>query len=170
MPTLQDLIQQFVEQLSEAIESQARARAREAVERALSVRAFSGQAARNGHVNGSNGNGAAVALRSLNGFGKKPRKKAPIQLCPVPGCTERAAPVFGMVCAKHKDLPKAKIKKYREARRAQKLKVKGGSAVAGKRRVARKAAPKRASAPKKRAAQAKRAAAAASPPAPTPTT
>jgi hypothetical protein len=27
-----------------------------------------------------------------------------------------------MVCAKHKDLPKAKIKKYREARKAKKLK------------------------------------------------
>jgi hypothetical protein len=27
-----------------------------------------------------------------------------------------------MVCAKHKDLPKAKIKKYREARRAKQLK------------------------------------------------
>jgi hypothetical protein len=30
--------------------------------------------------------------------------------------------VFGMVCAKHRDLPKAAIKKYREARRAKKLK------------------------------------------------
>ena len=47
------------------------------------------------------------------------RRKGPIQLCPAPGCTNRAAPVFGMVCAKHKDLPKATIKKYREARRAR---------------------------------------------------
>lgn len=45
------------------------------------------------------------------------RRKGPIQLCPVPNCKNRAAPVFGMVCAKHKDLPKATIKKYREARR-----------------------------------------------------
>jgi hypothetical protein len=29
-----------------------------------------------------------------------------------------------MVCSKHKDLPKAEIKKFREARRAQKQKVK----------------------------------------------
>ena len=36
----------------------------------------------------------------------------------------RAAPVFGMVCAKHKDLPKAEIKKHREQRRAQKAKAK----------------------------------------------
>jgi len=51
--------------------------------------------------------------------GKKARRKGPIQLCPVPGCKERAAPVFGMVCAKHKGLPKTQIKKYREARRAK---------------------------------------------------
>lgn len=50
----------------------------------------------------------------------KKRRKGPIQLCPVPGCKERAAPVFGMVCKKHKGLPKAQIKKYREARRAKK--------------------------------------------------
>jgi len=42
------------------------------------------------------------------------RKK---QLCPVPGCTNPAAPVFGMVCKEHKNVAKAKIRKYREARR-----------------------------------------------------
>jgi hypothetical protein len=52
---------------------------------------------------------------------KKARKKLPRQLCPVPGCTNPAAPVFGMVCAKHKDVAKSKIKKYREARKAKKL-------------------------------------------------
>jgi hypothetical protein len=51
---------------------------------------------------------------------KKPRRKGPIQLCPVPNCRGRAAPVFGMVCAKHRDVPKAKIKAYREARRVKK--------------------------------------------------
>jgi hypothetical protein len=50
------------------------------------------------------------------------RKKGPKQLCPVPGCKNPAAPVFGMVCAKHKDVPKAKIKEYREARRKAKAK------------------------------------------------
>jgi hypothetical protein len=49
------------------------------------------------------------------------RRKLPRQLCPVPGCENNAAPVFGMVCAKHKDVPKSKIEKYREARRAKKL-------------------------------------------------
>jgi hypothetical protein len=39
----------------------------------------------------------------------------------VPGCEGTAAPVFGMVCAEHKDVPKAKVKEYREARRQAKL-------------------------------------------------
>jgi hypothetical protein len=51
-----------------------------------------------------------------------PAKKRAKQLCPVPGCKNAAAPVFGMVCAKHKDIPKAKIKEYREARRKAKAK------------------------------------------------
>jgi hypothetical protein len=42
------------------------------------------------------------------------RKK---QLCPVPGCKNPAAPVFGMVCKEHKNVAKSKIRKYREARR-----------------------------------------------------
>ncbi|MGA7741314.1 MAG: hypothetical protein WBP56_01175 [Polyangia bacterium] len=46
------------------------------------------------------------------------RKKPPKQLCPVPGCKNPAAPVFGMVCKAHKNVPKAKIRKYREERRA----------------------------------------------------
>ena len=45
------------------------------------------------------------------------RKKPPKQLCPVPGCKNPAAPVFGMVCKDHKNVAKSKIKKYREARR-----------------------------------------------------
>jgi len=53
-------------------------------------------------------------------LGATPVRRRPKQLCPVPGCNNPAAPVFGMVCAKHKDVPKATIKKYREARRAAK--------------------------------------------------
>jgi hypothetical protein len=51
------------------------------------------------------------------------RRKLPGQRCPVPGCKNKAAPVFGMVCSKHKDVPKAQIAKYREARRAKELKA-----------------------------------------------
>ena len=50
--------------------------------------------------------GPAVAMAA--------RKK---QLCPVPGCKNPAAPIFGMVCKKHKNVAKSKIKKYREQRR-----------------------------------------------------
>jgi hypothetical protein len=68
-----------------------------------------------------------------------PKKTRPKQLCPVPGCKNPAAPVFGMVCAKHKDVAKAKIKKYRAARKA-----KGAPATAAKSPVkkAKKATPK----------------------------
>jgi hypothetical protein len=47
----------------------------------------------------------------------RPRAK---QLCPVPGCKNPAAPVFGMVCAEHKNVSKTKIREYREARRRAK--------------------------------------------------
>lgn len=51
---------------------------------------------------------------------QRQRRKGPVQLCPIPNCKNRAAPVFGMVCAAHKGTPKALIKKYRDARRASK--------------------------------------------------
>ena len=79
--------------------------------------------AREAALNALDGRGATVSVRG--GVVIRKRRKGPIQLCPVPGCSNRAAPVFGMVCAKHKDLPKAAIKKYREARRAKKLKKQG---------------------------------------------
>lgn len=50
----------------------------------------------------------------------RPRKKAPIQLCPAPGCANRAAPVFGMLCAAHKDTDKATVRAWRAARRLRK--------------------------------------------------
>jgi hypothetical protein len=45
----------------------------------------------------------------------KPARKK--QLCPVPGCKNPAAPIFGMVCKDHKNVAKSKIEKYREQRR-----------------------------------------------------
>jgi len=64
------------------------------------------------------------------------RKK---QLCPVPGCKNAAAPVFGMVCKDHKNVSKAKIKKYREERRGSSQST--GAAVATPRKV-KKVTPK----------------------------
>ena len=97
---IRSLVEEFTDRLQAIIETQVITRARLAVDGAL-------------------GNGRG---RSAVGTGKL-RKKAPRQLCPVPGCKNTAAPVYGMVCAQHKDVPKAKIKKYREARRAKKAKA-----------------------------------------------
>ena len=115
--TIQTLIEDFANQLSALMEREALDRARVAVEGALG-----------GGKRGPGRPPKAVSLASslrLTGFGngKRQRRKGPKQLCPVPGCKNPAAPVFGMVCAKHKDVPKAQIKKYREARRAKKQKA-----------------------------------------------
>jgi hypothetical protein len=101
---IQEIVQQFVSKLSSLIEQDSVARARDLVLGAFGKRAAGGV------------EGVVV--------GRRRRRKGPIQLCPVPGCSNRAAPVFGMVCSKHKDLPKADIKKYREQRRAKKAKGK----------------------------------------------
>jgi hypothetical protein len=103
--TLRNLISDFAAKLTSLVQSEALDRARAQVTAALGIR-------RPGRPAGG----------SASIIGRKPRKKGPKQLCPVPGCKNPAAPVFGMVCAKHKDVPKAKIKKYREARRAKKRK------------------------------------------------
>lgn len=72
---------------------------------------------------------------------KAARRKLPPQYCPVPYCRNLAAPVFGQVCAKHKDVPKTLITKYREERRAKKDGVKPAKSAPTKRakRVAKKA-------------------------------
>lgn len=108
------IVSQFVDQLSSAIEEEALNRAREAVLTAVG-----------GATAPRRGPGRPPGLR--RGPGRppgRPRKKPPIQYCPVPGCKNRAAPVFGMVCSEHKSLPKAKIKKYRADRRAEREKEK----------------------------------------------
>jgi hypothetical protein len=107
MTGVRSLIEDFANQLTALVESQALDQARAAVESALGVR-------RPGRPTKA----APLAI------GKKTRKKPPKQFCPVPGCKNPAAPVFGMVCAKHKDVAKTKIKKYREARRAKKFGIK----------------------------------------------
>jgi hypothetical protein len=135
------IVGDFVGQLSTLIEQDAVARARQAI-----MSAFSGSAApsltvngkRRGRPPGSGRRAAGAMLALAGGTGVKKRKKAPIQLCPVPGCTNRAAPVFGMVCAKHKDLPKSEIRKFREARRAKQDKAQGKTAKTPYRAKARR--------------------------------
>lgn len=123
MSDIRSLIEDFADQLTAAVESQAMQRARAAVESALGVR--------------RPGRPATISPVTV---GAKARKKPPKQFCPVPGCKNAAAPVFGMVCAKHKDMAKTKIKKYREARKAKKLGVKPSKTA--KRRTKKKAPPK----------------------------
>src|SRR4051794_1773808 len=108
---LETLVNELVDQLSALMEKQAMERARVTVLSALDAPPRRGPGRPPKAA-------AAIAFTRASGTGdhdghdRKPRKKAPLQLCPVPGCKNPAAPVFGMVCAKHKDLPKAKIKQF----------------------------------------------------------
>jgi hypothetical protein len=110
MLNIQSLVSEFAEKLTRVIESEiinrARASVSDALEGTVGGKRRGGERARNLSF--------AAALAN--------RRKAPPQLCPVPGCKNRAAPIFGMVCADHKGLPKAKIKKYRMQRRVAKAK------------------------------------------------
>jgi hypothetical protein len=146
---IRDIVSHFVGQLSSLIEQDAVSRAREAI---LSAFGADGSLAASGLSLGRRrgrppGRRAGTAVAISGGVGRK-RRKAPIQLCPVPGCTNRAAPVFGMVCAKHKDLSKTEIRKYREARRAQRSQQKKTPAKAASRRAARPSRAPRQAAPK----------------------
>ena len=117
---LTSLVEDFVKQIVSAVESATAQRVQSAVLTAL-------------------GSGGGLPRRRgrppknpplLGGALFQPARKRPKQLCPVPGCTNPAAPVFGMVCAKHKDVPKAQIKKYRAERRASKGKEKAPAKAA----------------------------------------
>jgi hypothetical protein len=113
---IKTVVADFANQLSALIEQEATDRARTAV-----LAAF-GSPPRRGPGRPPK-SAAPAALAAPVAVVKKARRKGPPQLCPVPGCKSVAAPIFGMVCAKHKDLPKAKIKAFREARKAKKLKA-----------------------------------------------
>ncbi len=105
---IRSLVEGFVSQIVAAVEADSVRRVQQVVSAA-----FAG-----GSVAGSRrpGRPSAASLAAASA----PVRRRPKQFCPVPGCTGVAAPVFGMVCAKHKDLPKAKIKEYRAQRRAAK--------------------------------------------------
>jgi hypothetical protein len=138
---IKTVVAEFSHRLQTLIEEHAVARARDAV---LSV--FGA------HAKGAGGRPTKAPAKALATVARsaKTRKKPPRQLCPVPGCKNTAAPVFGMVCADHKGVAKATLKKYRAARKAKKL----GSKVVAK-RVPKKRAGKppsqRKPAPSKRA-------------------
>ncbi len=112
--TLLPLVQDFTTRMASFIEEYSAARARQAIMSALGsaigVRRGPGRPPKGAKVNG---------VRAGKP-GRKPRRRPPPQLCPVPNCKNRAAPVFGMVCKDHRGIPKDQIRKYREARRKQK--------------------------------------------------
>src|SRR3954466_7805762 len=107
---IQTLVADFAKRLAAMVETEVLERARTAMASAFGEK--------------GPGRPGAASSNVLPVLAKKSRKKAPLQLCPVPGCKNPAAPVFGMVCAKHKDVAKSKIRKYREARKAKKEKRK----------------------------------------------
>ncbi len=109
MLNIQTLVSEFADKLTRVIESEIINRARASVSDALE-----------GTVGGRRRGEKARNLSFAAALAT--RRKAPPQLCPVPGCKNRAAPIFGMVCSDHKNLPKAKIKKYRMQRRIAKAK------------------------------------------------
>jgi hypothetical protein len=118
MSNIQTIVADFANQLSSLIEAQATERARTAV-----LNAF-GAAPKRGPGRPPKAKAALGPMTTeITPITKRPRKKPPVQFCPVPGCKTPAAPVFGMVCSKHKDVAKSKIKKYREERKAKKLKA-----------------------------------------------
>ena len=125
-------IEEFTERLHHLIETDAMERARAAV-----LHAFGAGAPKK---RGRPPN--ALRPMAISAVAKNARKKMPPQLCPVPGCKNKAAPIFAMVCSDHKDLPKAKIKAYREARRASKLSGKPAPKKRGRKPGPKKAAPK----------------------------
>lgn len=104
---IRTLVETFVNQIVTAVEAESVRRVREAVAVMFGPGAPSPR--RTGRPAGA---GSALSAG--------PSRHRPKQLCPVPGCTGVAAPVFGMVCAQHKDIPKTKIKEYRAQRRAEK--------------------------------------------------
>ena len=136
---IKTIVADFANQLSTLIENEVTARAQAAV-----LAAFGAPSRRGPGRPRKSTAPAAFAMPAT--VVKKKRKKGPLQLCPVPGCKNPAAPVFGMVCAKHKDLPKAKIKKFREARKAKKMKAEGKAVP--KRRGRKPGRPTAAKAPK----------------------
>jgi hypothetical protein len=118
MSEIQSVIQKFTTQLTALLDGKALERARAAVLAAL------GGSERVAASRGRSPKAKPVQVAATKAPTKTVRRKAPKQFCPVPGCKNPAAPVFGMVCANHKGVAKSKIRKYREARRAKKLGVK----------------------------------------------
>jgi hypothetical protein len=106
---IRSLVEGFVNQIVASIEADSVRRVQQAVTAAFAGGAAPGRSGR-----------PARALAASALAAAAPVKRRPRQFCPVPGCTGIAAPVFGMVCAKHKNVAKSKIKEFRAQRKAAK--------------------------------------------------
>jgi len=128
--SIQPLVEDFVRRIIAAVESATAQRVQSTMMSILASGAGGAQMPRRrGRPPKNPGlGGGLMSMPSMPSVSSGPPR--PKQLCPVPNCSNPAAPVFGMVCAKHKDLPKAQIKKYRADRKA--AKDKGGARSAGK--------------------------------------
>ncbi len=111
---IRSLVEDFVNQVVAAVEADSVRRVQLAV-----AAAFGGGVAAP-RRRGRPPRAAVAASDAAPAAPAAPAKRRPKQFCPVPGCTGVAAPVFGMVCAKHKDVAKTKIKEYRAERKAGK--------------------------------------------------
>lgn len=109
---IQVLVENFVKQIVASVEATTAQRVQAAIATALNGGAIALPRRR-----GRPPKSAYLVSAPVASLAAPAKKKRPKQLCPVPGCTGLAAPVFGMVCSKHKDLPKDKIKKFRAQRR-----------------------------------------------------
>ncbi len=112
---IQALVENFVKQIVASVEAATARRVQTAIASALSGGTLALPRRR-----GRPPKAAYLVSAPLAPAPAEPAKKRPKQLCPVPGCTGVAAPVFGMVCAAHKNVSKAKIQKYRAQRRESK--------------------------------------------------
>jgi hypothetical protein len=130
-PNITTQIETFAQQLAATVEAAVVQRIRAALAGALGVPQKRGPGRPPKHL-------ATTAPLALAAVPPPARKK---QLCPVPGCENVAAPVFGMVCKEHKNVAKSKIRKYREARREGMVAGARGARPAAPRKM-RKATPK----------------------------
>jgi hypothetical protein len=128
-PNIAEQIETFTAQLVATVEAAVAQRIQAALAGALGVPQKRGPGRPPKQI------GAASALATVS---TSARQK---QLCPVPGCKNLAAPVFGMVCKEHKKVAKSKIKKYRAERREGKVSQSTGAAPAAPKKV-RKTTPK----------------------------
>lgn len=109
---LQEILQGFVLQMTGYIETETKQRLQSQFAAFLGL---NGTPKRRGRPPQS-----AIALPAAGRIAKARAR----QICPVPGCKNTAAAVFGMVCKAHKDVPKSKIKQYRAKLKAEREKSK----------------------------------------------